>query len=87
VAISGAEPAGMGVQVPTVIVRLHDTHAASQPVLQQTPCSQYPDMHSFALAQVSPLTFLLQIVPLHTYPDAQSALVAHLVRQDVIPQA
>jgi hypothetical protein len=36
----GAVPAGTGVQVPTVPVRLQATHAAAQPVLQQTPCSQ-----------------------------------------------
>jgi len=36
----GVVPAARGVQVPTVPVRLQDTHAAAQPVLQQTPCSQ-----------------------------------------------
>jgi hypothetical protein len=37
--------------------------------------------------QVTPLTFFPQIVPLQTYPEAQSALVAQLVLQSpVVPQ-
>jgi hypothetical protein len=36
----GAVPAASGEQVPTLPVRLQATHAAAQPVLQQTPCSQ-----------------------------------------------
>jgi hypothetical protein len=40
VANVGAVPAGIGVHVPTLFVRLHATQAAAQPVLQQTPCSQ-----------------------------------------------
>jgi hypothetical protein len=78
---------GTGVQVPTVPVRLQAWQVASQPVLQQTPCSQYPDPHSVAAAQVTPIPFFPQMVPLQTYPDAQSALVAQLVLQSpVVPQ-
>jgi hypothetical protein len=36
--------------------------------------------------QVVPVTFLPQIVPLQTKPLAQSAFVAHFVRQEVAPQ-
>jgi hypothetical protein len=83
----GDVPAGTGVHVPTVPVRLHATQAAAQPVLQQTPCSQYPEPHSVAVVQVTPLTFLPQIVPLQTNPAAQSAVVAQLVLQSpVVPQ-
>jgi len=37
---SGGIPAGIGVHVPAVAARLHDWHAAEQPVLQHRPCSQ-----------------------------------------------
>jgi hypothetical protein len=63
---SGSVPTGTGVQVPTVPARLQDWQVASQPVLQQIPCSQYPEVHSVAEAQVMPLTFLPQMVPLQT---------------------
>jgi hypothetical protein len=36
----GAMPAGIGVHVPTVPVRLQLRHVPEQPSLQQTPCSQ-----------------------------------------------
>jgi hypothetical protein len=36
--------------------------------------------------QTTPVTFLPQIVPLQTNPLAQSAVVAHFVRQAVAPQ-
>jgi hypothetical protein len=36
--------------------------------------------------QTVPITFLLQMVPLQTNPLAQSALVAHFVRQLAPPQ-
>jgi hypothetical protein len=37
---SGGIPAGIGVHVPAVAAKLHDWHAAEQPVLQHLPCSQ-----------------------------------------------
>jgi hypothetical protein len=40
VGLSGAIPAGIGVHVPTVPVRLQDRQAAEQASLQHTPCSQ-----------------------------------------------
>src|ERR1041385_1191718 len=55
---------------------------------QQTPCWHDPDAHSLPAAQVTPLTFLPQIVPLQTLPFEQSALVVHDVLQlPVVPQA
>lgn len=33
------------VQVPTVPARLHESHAPPQPVLQQTPSTQLPELH------------------------------------------
>jgi hypothetical protein len=76
------------VQVPAVAaLRLHDWQVASQPVLQQTPCSQYPDPHCDAAVQAVPLTFLPQMVPLQTKPAAQSAVVPQLVLQSpFVPQ-
>jgi hypothetical protein len=65
-ATEGAAPAAMAVHVPCVPVRAQDKQVAAQPVLQQYPCSQYPDAHSAAVVQVVPVTFLPQIVPLQT---------------------
>jgi hypothetical protein len=80
-------PIGIGVQVPGVAVRLQAWQAASQPVLQQRPCSQYPEVHSVAPPQVTPIGFLPQMVPLQTKPAAQSALPPQLVLQSpFVPQ-
>ena len=64
--LSGSIPAGIEVQVPTVPVRLQDWQTASQPVLQQTPCSQNPEVQSVGATQATPGAFLPQIVPLQT---------------------
>jgi hypothetical protein len=64
--LSGSAPAATEVQVPTVAVRLQAWQVASQPVLQQTPCSQNPEAQSVAAVHVTPFTFLLQMVPLQT---------------------
>jgi hypothetical protein len=81
----GDVPAGIGEHVPPVPVRLHDTQAAAQPVLQHTPCSQYPDAHSAAAEHGTLFAFLLQIVPLQTNPLAQSAFELHFVRHPEPP--
>jgi hypothetical protein len=39
-ATMGGCPGGIGLQVPIAVGRLHAMHVLSQPVLQQTPCSQ-----------------------------------------------
>lgn len=60
---AGALPAAIGEQVPTVPVRLHERQVPEQPTLQQTPCSQWVDVHSAPAAQAAPFGFLSQIVP------------------------
>jgi hypothetical protein len=82
----GAVPLATLLQVPTVPVRLQLLHVAEQASLQQTPCSQYPDMHSAAVVQMAPLDFCTQTLPTQLYPGTQSALVAQLVLQLVAPQ-
>ena len=66
VARVGGWPAGMGEQAPGEPVRLQATHAAAQPVLQQVPCSQYPEAHSSASVHAPPFGFLAQIVAMQT---------------------
>jgi len=82
----GAVPAAIAVQVPTVPVRLQLMQLAAQPVLQQTPCWQYPDTHSAPVAQVAPFDFCVQTLPMQLYPATQSAAVVQLVLQLVAPQ-
>ena len=52
-------------------------------VLQQTPCSQKPDLHWAAVVQVAPGGSLPQLDPTQAFGDAQSALLAQSVRQAV----
>ena len=56
-------------------------HVPVQTLSQQTPCWQVPVAHSLLSAQVAPITFLPQIVPLQTLPAEQSALLLQLTRQ------
>jgi len=85
---SGSVLAGIGEQTPRVPASAHDVQMPVHGPAQQTPCWQAPDAHSVAAAQSAPFTFLPQIVPLQTLPPAQSALVAHDVRQvPAAPQA
>jgi hypothetical protein len=66
VATAGGLPAAIGEQVPTVPVRLQDRQVPEQPTLQQTPCSQWVEVHSEPEVQVAPFGFLSQIVPAQT---------------------
>jgi hypothetical protein len=58
-------PAVRTAQVPTEPVRLQASQAPPQAVLQHTPSTQLPEVHSLLAAHVAPLDFLLtQLVPL-----------------------
>jgi hypothetical protein len=59
----GAIPTGTGEQVPAVPCRLQARHAAEQPSLQQTPCSQYPDLHMPADVQGVPFSCCTHTLP------------------------
>ena len=78
---SGSWPAATSVQVPAVPESAHDRQLPVQAEMQQAPCSQKPLAHSVAAAQVAPLGFFEQVVPLQTLGETQSAVVAQLVRQ------
>jgi len=78
---SGSWPAPTRVQVPAVPDRLHDRQLPVQALRQHDPCSQKPLAHSLAAAQIAPLGFFEQVVPLQTLGETQSAVVAQLVRQ------
>ena len=79
--------AGIAVQTPRLPASAHDVQMPVQAPAQQTPCWHEPEAHSVPAAQSAPFAFLPQIVPLQTLPAAQSAFVAHEVRQvPVVPQ-
>jgi hypothetical protein len=67
--------------VPAVPVRLHDIQVPVHAVLQQTLCSQWPDVQSPPEAQVAPIALFPQMVAMQKSPVAQSASTAHLVLQ------
>jgi hypothetical protein len=78
---SGSWPAPTSVQVPAVPDRLHDRQLPVQAERQHDPCSQKPLAHSVAAAHVAPVGFFEQVVPLQTFGETQSVVVAQLVRQ------
>ena len=66
-------PALTKVQVPTVPARLQASHAPPQAVLQQTPSTQLPEVHSLAAAQAVPLAFFATQAPAEQY-DVETQL-------------
>ena len=78
---SGSWPAATSVQVPAVPASAHDRQLPVQAEMQHDPCSQKPLAHSVAAAHVAPFGFFEQVVPLQTFGDTQSEVVAQLVRQ------
>jgi hypothetical protein len=79
--LSGSCPAGTEAQVPGDVASAHDRHVPEHAVEQHTPCAQIPELHSLPAVQLEPLGLLPQLVPTHTFGDAQSAVVAHMVLQ------
>ncbi len=78
---SGSWPAGTVAQVPAVPGCAHERQVPSQAVPQQVPCSQKPELHWSAVAQVLPSGFLPQLPLTQVLGDAQSPSVLHVVRQ------
>ncbi len=78
---SGSSPAGTVLQVPAVPGRAQDRQVPSQVVPQQVPCSQKPELHSPAAVHAEPSGFLPQLPFTQVLGAAQSASVAHVVRQ------
>jgi hypothetical protein len=76
-------PAGIGVQVPVVVVRLHATQVPAQALLQQTPWAQNPDAHSVPAPQVAPMGLSPQLMFRHCAGETQSVLTEQVVLQAV----
>ena len=66
--------------MPRLPVSAHDRQVPVQAVEQQIPCSQNPDWHSAAAAQVAMTGFLPQLVPLQVLGGLQSAGLAVVVQ-------
>jgi hypothetical protein len=56
-------------------------------VWQQAPCAQIVLAQSDPALHAAPSGSFPQLFPAQTFPPEQSALVAHVVRQLVAPQA
>jgi len=68
---------GTLVQVPIEPDSAHDRHALAQAVEQQTPCAQFPDVHSARSEQNAPGGFRPHELPTQTLPVEQFASTVH----------
>ena len=76
-ATSGAPPAAIGEQVPTLPVSEHDMQVPVQAVLQQTLLTQFPDAQSVPEpdGHEPPIGILPQLMLTQVFPVVQSAAV------------
>jgi hypothetical protein len=74
--IGSLVPAGTAAQVPLAQV----SQAPPQPLLQHTPSTQLPELHSLPPPQAMPLAFKPQLVPVQKLPVAQSLSIEQLLR-------
>jgi len=73
--------------VPIDPVSAHDWQVPVQAVAQQNPCAQKFELHSAAAPHAAPMGFLPQLMAaLQVLGDVQSADVAQLVLQALVPQ-
>src|SRR5262249_11282760 len=77
--LSGSWPAGTDVHVPTVPASAHDWQVPAQPLLQQKPCAQLPELHCGPVVHGCPMGSLPQLPSWHVLGARQSALVMHVV--------
>ena len=82
--VGAAVPAGIGVQVPVVPVRLHAMHVPVQALLQQTPWAQFPELHSGPVVHVAPMGLRPQLLFRHCAGDTQSLFIEHVVLQAAV---
>jgi hypothetical protein len=77
----GAVPAGTELHVPTDPVSAHETQVPLQAVEQQTPCAQFPVLHSGPVLQLAPFGFLPQLIALvlQLLGEAQSVSAVQVV--------
>jgi len=74
-------------QAPRLPATAHDRQVPVQVPPQQTPCSQKPELHWAGAAQLAPRGSSPQLLALQVLGDAQSAVVAQVVRQTPVPHA
>ncbi len=77
--MSGSWPAGTFVQVPALEGSAHDLQVPVHAVLQQTPCSHSPELHSGSLPHVAPMGFFPQLPWMQLLPAMQSASIVQVV--------
>jgi hypothetical protein len=77
----------MFVQMPIDVGNAHDLQALAQPVAQQTPWAQLPDVHSRLSAQKEPFSLRPHELSLHTLPGTQFASVVQATKQRAPLQA
>jgi hypothetical protein len=77
VATSGADPAGIGEQVPTLPVSEQDVQVPVQALLQQMLFTQWPDAQvlSVPVGHEPPIGIRPQLMLTQVFPDEQSAAV------------
>lgn len=76
----GAVPLGTLLQVPTLPVSAHDLHVPVQALLQQTPCAQKPESHSFAAPHAVPIGLSVHLPALQMLGATQSVLAVAVVQ-------
>jgi hypothetical protein len=77
---SGSWPAGTSVQLPALPGSAHDRQVPVQVVLQQTPCSHRPELHSAALPHAPPSGFLPQLPFTQVSGGTQFVSLAQMTR-------
>jgi hypothetical protein len=77
----GAVPFATLLHVPRLPVIAHDLHVPVHAWLQQYPCAQKPESHSFAIVHAAPVGFRVQLPALQTLGARQSASAVQVVRQ------
>jgi hypothetical protein len=81
----GAWPAGIGVQVPMLLVSAHDMQVPAQALLQQTPCAQKFEAHAEPMVQGAPGGSLPQLLLVQEFGETQSVLDEQVVLQAAVP--
>jgi len=82
---AGSGPEATAVQRPIEPAMAHDWQVPVQAVVQQTPCSQFPDMHSGSAEQKAPIGLRPHELLVQTLPVEQLPLPVQAWKQRVFP--
>jgi hypothetical protein len=82
---AGSGPVATAVQRPIEPAIAQDRQVPVQVVVQQTPCSQFPDWHSGSAEQKAPIGLRPQELLVQTLPAAQLALPVQAWKHRVFP--